>query len=122
MATTVLLVEDEVLISESVCDALTDEGFEVQVAQTADIALEYIKSGQDIDILFTDINLPGDIDGSELANHARLLRPDLPIVYCSGRFSNSDLGALVPRSIFVNKPYSMNEICTLLRRLASTQH
>jgi len=122
MATTVLLVEDEVLISESVCDALTDEGFEVQVAGTADIALEYIKSGQDIDILFTDINLPGDIDGSELANYARALRPDLPIVYASGRFSNSDLGALVPRSIFVNKPYNMNEICTLLRRLAPTRH
>jgi len=122
MATTVLLVEDEILISDTVCDALEEGGFVVHHADTADAAWRYIQSGHDIDVLFTDINLPGEIDGAELANLARELRPDLPIVYASGRHTSSDFGGLVPRSVFVSKPYDLSDICTLLHRLAPTEH
>ena len=121
MATTVLLVEDEVLISDTVCDALKEGGFAVHHAETADAAWRYLQSGREIDVLFTDINLPGEIDGAELANRARELRPELPIVYASGRMTSSELG-LVPRSVFVSKPYDLSDICTLLHRLAPTEH
>jgi DNA-binding response OmpR family regulator len=120
MAATVLLVEDEVLISDSVCEALAEGGFSVHWEDTADAALRYLERNQAADILFTDINLPGNIDGVELAARARELRPDLPVVYTSGRCDPN--GPLVPRSVFVNKPYNLGDLCTLIRRLAPTAH
>ena len=122
MATTVLLVEDEVLISDVVSDALKEGGFVVHHAETADDAWRLLENGQPVDVLFTDINLPGEIDGAELASRARALRADLPIVYASGRHNSSDFGGLVPRSVFVSKPYDLSDICTLLQRLAPTEH
>jgi DNA-binding LytR/AlgR family response regulator len=70
-----------------------------------------------VDVLFTDINLPGDIDGAELADRVREMRPDLPIVYTSGRYNSSGIGKLVPRSVFLAKPYDPADVCTLLSRL-----
>jgi CheY-like chemotaxis protein len=113
----VLLVEDEVLISNLVAEALSERGFTVHEVTTADEALRYIGSGADLDVLFTDINLPGRINGAELAERARALRPELPIVYASGQYSPADIGALVPRSMFVTKPYDLAEVGMLLARL-----
>ena len=114
---TVLLVEDEVLISNLVAESLSERGFTVHEVTTADDALRYIGSGADLDVLFTDVNLPGRMNGAELAERARVLRPDLPIVYASGRYSPADIGALVPRSIFVSKPYDLAEVGILIARL-----
>ncbi|HEY4981391.1 MAG TPA: response regulator [Pseudolabrys sp.] len=114
---TVLLVEDEVLISNLVAESLSERGFTVHEVTTADDALRYIGSGADLDVLFTDVNLPGRMNGAELAERARVLRPDLPIVYASGRYSPADIGALVPRSIFVTKPYDLAEVGILIARL-----
>ena len=116
----VLLVEDEVLISELVADALSEQGFAVHEAATGDQALRYIKSGADVDIMFTDINLPGEVDGAELARRVRAMRPDIPIVYASGRYSASGLGGMVSRSMFVSKPYDPVEVGTLLARLTES--
>jgi len=121
-ATKILLVEDEALISDLVTDALVEQGFAVHAVETADDALRYLEGGGAVDVLFTDINLPGAIDGAELAVLARTLRPDLPIVYASGRFTASDLNPLVPRSIFLAKPYDPADVCTLISRLAQPAH
>jgi CheY-like chemotaxis protein len=121
--TSVLLVEDEVLISELVADALCERGFTVHAVADGETALRYLESGADVDVLFTDINLTGEMDGSMLAEEARARRPDLPIVYCSGRYSPSALSPPVPRSIFVRKPYNPGDLCTLLSRLTgATEH
>jgi DNA-binding response OmpR family regulator len=108
-AVSVLLVEDEVMISNLVADCLVESGFRVQEVATADEALRYIKSGANVDVLFTDINLPGGMNGAELA--------EMPIVYVSGRYKLSEISPLVPRSLFVAKPYDPNDICALLTRL-----
>jgi CheY-like chemotaxis protein len=113
----VLLVEDEVLISHLVAEYLSESGFDVHEVTNADAALDYIDSGAAVDVLFTDINLPGSMNGAELAERARRRRPDLPIVYASGRFRASDIGPMVPRSMFVPKPYDPEQVCTLLARL-----
>ena len=97
----VLLVEDEELISEMIGEALSDSGFQVRVAADATEALEHLAEGFEPDVLFTDINLPGDMDGSLLAFAARKLRPT------------------VPGSTFVPKPYSPRTICSLLRRMVT---
>ena len=101
----ILLVEDEFLISEWVAEALTEQGFAVETAANATDALRHLVSGL-VDVLFTDVNLPGAMDGAALARRARELRPDLPVVYASARMSMADPGTRVPDSIFVPKPYA----------------
>ncbi len=114
----VLFVEDEVLVSALMSDVLEERGFAVHAVENGDAALEYLQSGAPVDVLFTDINMPGEIDGAELAKAARNLRPDLPVVYASGRYTAGDLMPMVPRSLFLAKPYDPLEACTLLNRLA----
>lgn len=112
----VLLVEDEVLISELVADALSACGFAVHEAANGREALNYIESGGAVDVMFTDVNLPGPINGAELAIQVRQKRPDMPIVYASGSY-NASLGRMVTRSVFMIKPYNTAQVCKLLTRL-----
>lgn len=100
----VLLVEDEFLISEWVAESLSEQGFAVHAASNALEALRYLAT-EPVDVLFTDINLPGGIDGATLARRARALLPDLPVVYTSARANLLDPTLRVPGSIFVPKPY-----------------
>src|ERR1700689_1271133 len=80
----VLVVEDEFLISEWVSQSLAEQGFAVQTAANAADALRHLASDQ-VDVLFTDINLPGGMDGAALALRAREMRPHLPVIYASAR-------------------------------------
>ena len=117
-AMSVLLVEDEALISMLVSDWLVELGFEVHEARTADEALDYIGAGGAVDVLFTDINLPGSMTGAELARKARALLPELPVVYASGRYRGDDLGGLVPHSAFMPKPYDQRKLRHVLEQIA----
>ncbi len=101
----VLLVEDELLIGEWVAESLSEQGFAVHTVTNAADALRYLASTP-VDVLFTDINLPGGIDGATLARRARELLPHLPVVYASAQVNMLDPQACVPGSIFVSKPYA----------------
>lgn len=120
--TTVLLVEDEVLILSLVADTLLEHGFAVHEAVSAEEALRYMDGGGPVDVLLTDVDLPGSMDGVELAACVRQRRPEVPVVYASGRHGVSGLGTQVPRSVFLEKPYDPADVCTLLGRLASFPH
>jgi CheY-like chemotaxis protein len=121
--TSVLVVEDEILISNLIAEVLSEHGFAVHAVTRGDQALQYLQSGAAVDVLFTDIELDGSMDGTRLAQEARAQRPEMPIVYCSGRYSPSELAPPVPRSMFVQKPYSPEDLCRLLERLtADTKH
>jgi CheY-like chemotaxis protein len=100
----VLLVEDEFLISEWVAQSLLEQGFAVQTVTNAADALEHLASVP-VDVLFTDINLPGGMDGAALARRAREMWPHLPVVYASARATLLKQDARVPGSIVVPKPY-----------------
>jgi CheY-like chemotaxis protein len=100
----VLLVEDEYLISQWVAESLAEQGFAVCTATNGMDALKCLASVP-VDILFTDINLAGSMDGTMLARRARELLPDLPVVYASGRVNILDPQVRVPGSTFVPKPY-----------------
>jgi CheY-like chemotaxis protein len=121
-AASILVVEDEALIGEMVADALEEQGFDVLLVSNATEALRYVESGARVDALLTDVNLPGGMDGSELANRVRSLRPDMPIVYASGRWHPTDRERLVPRSVFLPKPYDPRDAGNLLMRLVATPH
>lgn len=120
--THVLVVEDEILISNLVAEVLAESGFEVHAVADGELALRYLEAGREVDVLFTDINLAGTMDGSVLAHVVRERRPDLPIVYCSGRYSPSAMAPAVPRSVFLKKPYDPADVATLLARLTGTAH
>ena len=114
----ILVVEDEELISEMISDALTEDGFDVHVTANAYEALRYLAAGNPVDLLFTDIDLPGDIDGGSLACRARELKPDLAVVYASGKASGIRHVAKVPGSIFLPKPYDPYRACSLMAQMA----
>ena len=112
----ILLVEDEALICEVTAEALADQGFEVEAVANGEEALRCLASDRPIDVLFTDVNLPG-IDGQALARLACELRPGLPVMYTSGRKSRIEHLDPVDGSMFVPKPYNPFEVGRLLEYL-----
>jgi DNA-binding response OmpR family regulator len=99
----VLLVEDEIMISEWVAQSLSEQGFAVQTAANAADALDHL-AADEVDVLLTDINLPGGMDGVTLARRARELRPNIPVVYASARATMLSPDARVPGAIILPKP------------------
>ena len=120
--TTVLVVEDEALICEMISQALQEHGFRVCAVANAGDALRYLIDGLPADVLFTDINLPGEMDGALLAQRARDMRPDLPVVFASGRLSLLDQLRGVPRAACLPKPYSPLHACEVVEELVATAH
>ena len=116
-----LLVEDEPLICDIVTEALAEQGFEVEAVSNAGDALRHLLAGAPVDILFTDVNLPGGMDGAALAQRARELRPDLPVMYTSGRRSVIEQLDPVDGSMFVPKPYNPYEVGRLLDYLVAAR-
>lgn len=80
----VLVVEDEFLIRMVVSDHLRDCGYTVVEAFNGDEALDLLKSGAPFDLIFTDVRMPGAIDGLALLAYAVHHRPELPVVLTSG--------------------------------------
>jgi CheY-like chemotaxis protein len=87
----------------------------VHTESNASGALRYLDTAP-VDVLFTDINLDGGMDGTDLARRARVLHPDLTVVYASGRSSRLDPDIAVPNSVFVPKPYNPQLVGPLLTR------
>jgi CheY-like chemotaxis protein len=119
--TRVLLVEDEPQICDLATEALEEQGFEVDAVSNAGDALRRLTSGLPVDILFTDVNLHGGMDGAALARLARELRPGLPVIYTSGRRSTISELNPVEGSMFVSKPYDLFSIGRLLDYLVAAK-
>jgi CheY-like chemotaxis protein len=117
-AVTVLVVEDEPFILDMISEELTGQGFSVLEAETGEAALSIIESGQMVDVLFTDIRLPGELDGWQLAATAREAKPELPVIYASGYAVEQ--GPAVPGSVFLKKPYLPSAIAETIRTLSPT--
>jgi CheY-like chemotaxis protein len=117
----ILIVEDEPMISAMVSETLAEDGFAVHVAATASEALRYLMAGGKVDVLFTDIDLPGGMDGGALAARVRDLRPGLPVVYASGKAHGLRHIARVPGSIYLEKPYAPETASAVLARLAEPE-
>ena len=117
----VLLVEDEPLICNLATEALEEQGFDVCAVASAGEALRCLNSGKPIDVLFTDVNLPGGMDGEALAQCARKLQPDLPVMYTSGRRSTVEHLDPVEGSMFIAKPYNPFDIGRLLEYLVASK-
>lgn len=114
-----LVVEDDFLVRLTMADALSDDGFEVIEAGDAQEALSRVCERTDISAMLTDINLPGGDDGFALARAVRVIRPDLPVVYASGRYSAAESGKSVDGSRFLAKPFTPSLAADVIRDLIS---
>jgi len=114
----VLVVEDEALIRMSLADAMEDAGFTVVEANGADAAVREFANRQDIDIVITDVQMPGSMDGIGLCEWLHTNQPGVPFIICSGRDTLSDLQRFPAGTFRVSaKPYSMDSIVDQVREL-----
>lgn len=104
----ILLVEDEMLVRELALEDLTDAGHEVTAAGTGDEALEILRRNGEFEVLFTDIRLPGVVDGWDLAAEGKRLNPKLKVIYATGL--NDDTGRVAPDEKMLAKPYRREEL------------
>jgi CheY-like chemotaxis protein len=111
---TVLLVEDEVLIRIPVAESLRDIGYEVIEAGNADEAIIIVNSGIHVDLVISDVQMPGQMDGRALVKYLTLERPDIPIILASGALIAPDIGDLV---LGVRKPYLPSDIATFAKNI-----
>lgn len=106
--TRVLFVEDEMLLRELTRQDLADSGFEVTCAANGTEALSMLENGKVFDTLITDIRMPGEPDGWELARLARDRQPGLRVIYVSGY--SAEQVRCVPGGVFLKKPYRFEEL------------
>jgi len=99
----VLLVEDEWLVRMEIAEALEARGWNVVEASTGEAALALIEAKSPIDLVVTDIRLPGAVSGWDVAEAFRAANSDVAVIYCSGNPTNSR--RQVSGSIFLSKPF-----------------
>jgi CheY-like chemotaxis protein len=112
----VLVVEDEILLRMSALDMVEDAGFTSVEAVDGDEAVAILESRSDIALVFTDIQMPGSIDGLELAHAVHERWPPIKIILASGRLqpANTDIP---PESRFFGKPFEAREMIAEMQKM-----
>jgi CheY-like chemotaxis protein len=113
----VLIVEDEPLLRMDAADFIAEAGFEVIEAAHADEAIAILKARRDIAVVFTDIEMPGSMDGMKLAHAVRLGWPPVLVVVTSGRVQPRE-GDLPANVRYLRKPYRPAEVIEAFREAA----
>ena len=112
----VLIVEDEFLVRIFAGEIAEEAGFDAVAAADADEAIRILQNRTDIRVVLTDINLPGYLDGLELAHAIRHRWPSIQVVVTSGRMRPA-ADELPEHSHFVPKPYDFTRLTGLLQEL-----
>ncbi len=115
MSITLLIAEDDFIVRMTTAEYLRDAGFQVIEAANADEALDILKSGQSVDLLFTDVRMPGSMDGCELAKRVRAAWPTTHIILTSGYSDELLTARSVSEDFVVPKPYRPHAILTKIR-------
>ena len=119
---TVLMVEDDPLVRAHVAELLRHLGYRVVTAIDGPDALRKLREESRIDLLFTDVVMPGGMNGRQLAEHALALRPGLPVLLTSGYTADAlpddGHGDLLP---LLKKPYRRDELATKLRQVIAAR-
>ncbi|WP_350030010.1 response regulator [Caballeronia sp. GAFFF2] len=116
---TVLVVEDDKKVQETAIEMLSQLGYSVLKADNADQALAVLSSGVHVDLLFTDVVMPGTLKSPEMARRAIQLQPNLQVLFTSGYTQNAIVhgGRLDPGVELLSKPYSRDDIAFKLRQM-----
>lgn len=110
-----LVAEDEMLIRTLILEDLAEAGFSVTAVGSGDEALALLEQGCRFELLFTDIAMPGAIDGWELGRRAHAQLPDVKVIYATG-YSDEDT-PLSPHERKLTKPYRYEDIIGTLKEL-----
>jgi CheY-like chemotaxis protein len=115
---TVLVVEDDRAVRLLIVEALHELGYDALEAADSLEALPVIESGRPIDLLITDVGLPG-LNGRQLAEIARQTRPDLPILFVTGYAANAAVRSdfLGPGMDMIAKPFAMDDLAARIRTI-----
>ena len=114
----VLIVEDEILIRLILAESLADEGLQVTDAANGAAAAALIDQADGFQLLLTDMQMPGLLDGAAVARHARQRHPGIAVIYMTGRPEVlSGIGALGPRDAFLRKPFAPSDLMAVIRRV-----
>lgn len=109
----VLVVEDEPIVRMVAADALADRGIMAWEAGDAGEALQMLDQHPRIGLLFTDINMPGNMNGLGLAREVSVTRPDVELIVTSGAVTLSDQD-LPDHGTFLPKPYPMHQLMNII--------
>jgi CheY-like chemotaxis protein len=112
----VLVVEDEFLLRMDAVEMIEAAGYDVVEAANADEAIVILEARRDIHVVFTDIQMPGSMDGLKLARFVRGRWPPIKIIATSGALALRD-GDLPEGGMFLPKPYTAERITDILRGL-----
>src|ERR1700744_6244143 len=112
----VLVVEDHVILRYTLAFWLRERGHEVLEAATADEALAVLRSILSVDIVVTDVEMPGSMDGLELTAQLRAGLPSLPVIIVSGKQIPQDYAYA---SAFFRKPYALDQIAGRIKALVA---
>jgi CheY-like chemotaxis protein len=117
---TVLVVEDEAAVRELVVDVLNDLGYRALEAADGPSSLEILRSPARIDLLVTDVGLPG-MNGRQVADAAREQRPELKVLFITGYAENAAManGFLAPGMEMVTKPFAVDALAARIRDMIS---
>lgn len=117
----VLVVDDEPLLRLFNVDMLVDAGFDVFEACDADEALRVLEATQDIRVVLTDVEMPGQIDGFGLADRIETRWPEIGVVVTSGRRLPAE-SSFAKSRCFVAKPYNVSHVVGLIDAMAHRPH
>lgn len=118
--TTVLVVEDEVLIRLMVAEALRSQGINVIEASNGDEALRVLQSALPVQLLLTDIRMPSELDGLALAHAARAARPELKLIVASSQAAGHEVDGLA--DAFFVKPFVLTAMVDRVKSLLGEPH
>lgn len=120
---TVLVVEDDAAVREVVVDSLTGLGYNVLRARDAHSALAIIESGINVDLLFTDVVMPGPLRSTELVERAKALQPHMAVLFTSGYAENAIVhGGRIDAGVeLLTKPYSLKAMARKFRHVLANQ-
>jgi CheY-like chemotaxis protein len=110
---TIVVVENEALVRLELADRLAKLGFIVLVASDADEAIALLDTHPEVEVLFTDVTMPGSMDGIRLAHHVRDRWPPVKIIVASGMLG-AELRDLPGGSLFLSKPYAPESLADAL--------
>ena len=119
----ILVVEDDPLILEFLCEILQEEGFAVEPKVSADAASQFLEQhAPEVGLLLTDITMPGKLNGADLANQFGDRWPDKPIMIMSG-FETPKSSGVKHRVAFIKKPWAVGQLLDCVQNaLHSNRH
>jgi CheY-like chemotaxis protein len=112
---TILIAEDDVILRTVVAEQLREEGYSVVETSNAEEVLLVLRSGIPVDLLFTDVRMPGTLDGTTLARLVRAEFPNVKVMIASGNVAATEVGTTIDR--FISKPYHVRQLLEHIKSL-----